>query len=171
MDDPCLAAPNRAAAAPSPERAGRADAPAVRLSGVSKTFETATVLRDLDLDIRRGEIHALMGQNGSGKSTTVKILSGFFDPDPGATAEVDGKPFELGSSVAAMAAGLRFVHQNLGLVDDMSVVDGALKVHGIEQLRVADASIMPRITTGNTIAPCVVIGERAAEAVKTEHRL
>ena len=55
--------------------------------------------------------------------------------------------------------------------DDMSVVDGALKVYGIEQLRVADASIMPRITTGNTMAPCVVIGERAAEAVKTEHRL
>jgi ribose transport system ATP-binding protein len=60
--------------------------PAVRLSKVSKTFETATVLRDLDLEIRRGEIHALMGQNGSGKSTTVKILSGFFETDPGASA-------------------------------------------------------------------------------------
>jgi choline dehydrogenase len=55
--------------------------------------------------------------------------------------------------------------------DDMSVVDGALKVHGVEHLRVADASIMPRITTGNTMAPCVVIGERAADAIKTEHGL
>ena len=46
--------------------------------------------------------------------------------------------------------------------DTMSVVDGALKVYGVEGLRVADASIMPRVTTGNTMAPCVVIGERAA---------
>lgn len=111
--------------------------PAIRLSGVSKTFEAATVLRDLDLEIRRGEIHALMGQNGSGKSTTVKILSGFFEPDPGATAEVDGKPFELGSSDAAMAAGLRFVHQNLGLVDDMTVAENFMvgATHGVRRLQ------------------------------------
>ena len=44
----------------------------------------------------------------------------------------------------------------------MSVVDATLKVHGVEGLRVADASVMPRVTTGNTMAPCVVIGERAA---------
>ncbi|MGF6724267.1 choline dehydrogenase [Paraburkholderia sp. GAS41] len=46
--------------------------------------------------------------------------------------------------------------------DTMSVVDGNLKVHGIEGLRVADASVMPRVTTGNTMAPCVIIGEQAA---------
>jgi choline dehydrogenase len=46
------------------------------------------------------------------------------------------------------------------------VVDGSLKVHGIDNLRIADGSIMPRITTGNTMAPCVVIGERAAEILK-----
>jgi choline dehydrogenase len=55
--------------------------------------------------------------------------------------------------------------------DPMSVVDGTLKVYGVENLRVADASIMPRITTGNTMAPCVVIGERAAEALKNDHEL
>jgi choline dehydrogenase len=54
--------------------------------------------------------------------------------------------------------------------DPMSVVDGNLNVYGIEHLRVADGSIMPRITTANTMAPCVVIGERAAEAIKAEHR-
>jgi ribose transport system ATP-binding protein len=119
------------------ESAAEHEHPAVRLSGVSKTFETATVLRDLDLEIRRGEIHALMGQNGSGKSTTVKILSGFFEPDPGATAEVGGRPFELGSSDAARAAGLRFVHQNLGLVDDMSVTDNFMvgTTRGVGRLR------------------------------------
>ncbi len=55
--------------------------------------------------------------------------------------------------------------------DPMSVVDGSLKVYGVENLRVADGSIMPRITTANTMAPCVVIGERAAEAIKREHGL
>jgi choline dehydrogenase len=54
--------------------------------------------------------------------------------------------------------------------DTMSVVDGSLKVYGLDGLRIADASIMPRITTGNTMAPCVVIGERAAELLTSEHR-
>src|ERR1700730_4593187 len=54
--------------------------------------------------------------------------------------------------------------------DAMSVVDGSLKVHGIDHLRIADGSIMPRITTGNTMAPCVVIGERAAELLKIAYR-
>jgi choline dehydrogenase-like flavoprotein len=55
--------------------------------------------------------------------------------------------------------------------DPLAVVDGSLKVYGIENLRVADGSIMPRITTGNTMAPCVVIGETAAKEIKAQHRL
>ena len=55
--------------------------------------------------------------------------------------------------------------------DAMSVVDGHLKVYGVDNLRIADGSIMPRVTTGNTMAPCVVIGERAAEILKATHRL
>ncbi len=55
--------------------------------------------------------------------------------------------------------------------DSMSVVDGQLRVYGIERLRVADASIMPRVTTGNTMAPCVVIGERASHILRTAHSL
>jgi choline dehydrogenase len=53
--------------------------------------------------------------------------------------------------------------------DAMSVVDGSLKVYGIDNLRIADGSIMPRVTTGNTMAPCVIIGERAAEILKARH--
>lgn len=55
--------------------------------------------------------------------------------------------------------------------DPDSVVDARLAVHGVGHLRVADASIMPRITTGNTMAPCVVIGERAADILRAEHGL
>jgi choline dehydrogenase len=53
--------------------------------------------------------------------------------------------------------------------DPLSVVDSRPRVYGVEGLRIADASIMPRITTGNTMAPCVVMGERAADVLKAEH--
>jgi choline dehydrogenase-like flavoprotein len=55
--------------------------------------------------------------------------------------------------------------------DSMSVVDGNLRVYGIENLRIADGSIMPRVTTGNTMAPCVIIGERAGEILKADHKI
>ena len=53
----------------------------------------------------------------------------------------------------------------------MCVVDGFLKVYGVDNLRIADGSIMPRVTTGNTMAPCVIIGERAAEIIRTQHHI
>ena len=55
--------------------------------------------------------------------------------------------------------------------DSLSVVDSNLKVYGIENLRIADASVMPRVTTGNTMAPCVIIGERAGEILRRLHKL
>jgi choline dehydrogenase len=55
--------------------------------------------------------------------------------------------------------------------DSASVVDARLRVYGIENLRIADGSIMPRVMTGNIMAPCVVIGERAAEVLRNDHRL
>jgi choline dehydrogenase len=51
------------------------------------------------------------------------------------------------------------------------VVDANLKVYGIENVRIADGSIMPPVTTGNTMAPCVIIGERAGEILKADHKL
>jgi choline dehydrogenase len=55
--------------------------------------------------------------------------------------------------------------------DEMSVVDGSLKVYGVDGLRIADGSVMPRVTTGNTMAPCVIIGERAAAMIRESHGL
>ncbi|WP_114857788.1 GMC family oxidoreductase [Azospirillum brasilense] len=56
-------------------------------------------------------------------------------------------------------------------MDDLSVVDASLAVHGIDRLRVADGSILPRVTTGNTQAPCAIVGERAAEILQRRHEL
>jgi choline dehydrogenase len=53
----------------------------------------------------------------------------------------------------------------------MCVVDGLLKVYGVDNLRIADGSIMPRVPTGNTMAPCVIIGERAAEIIRRQHQI
>lgn len=55
--------------------------------------------------------------------------------------------------------------------DAMSVVNSRLKVYGIDRLRLADASILPNVPSGNTMAPCVVIGERTAHMIKADHRL
>lgn len=71
-------------------------------------------------------------------------------------------------------ASVTFWHQTCTAkmgTDAMSVVDSNLKVYGIENLRIADGSVMPRVTTGNTMAPCVIIGERAGELLKTKHKL
>ena len=55
--------------------------------------------------------------------------------------------------------------------DEMSVVDSKLQVYGIDNLRIADGSIMPRVTTGNTMASCVIIGERAAELISQTYQI
>jgi len=95
----------------------------LRLENVSKTFSGRRVLADADLDVAAGTIHALVGANGSGKSTLIKILAGYHDPDSGARGWVSGEPIDLGSHAAATAAGVRFVHQDLGLLADMSVAE------------------------------------------------
>jgi ribose transport system ATP-binding protein len=69
---------------------------ALEVHGLSKTFGLTQVLTTVDFDVRRGEIHALIGQNGSGKSTLIKILSGFHTPDPGSTAALGGREVVLG---------------------------------------------------------------------------
>ncbi|WP_172442359.1 sugar ABC transporter ATP-binding protein [Geodermatophilus sabuli] len=97
---------------------------------MSKTFGGTRVLHDVSLDIAPGEVHALVGQNGSGKSTLIKILAGFHEADPGASALVDGRPRSLGDPDDIHDAGVRFVHQDLGLVPALSVVDNLALGHG-----------------------------------------
>ncbi len=90
---------------------------------LSKTFPGQVALNDIDIAIDAGRTHALVGQNGSGKSTFIKVLAGYHQPDEGSEAELNGEPFELGDGNAAHAAGIRFVHQDLGLVNTMSAVE------------------------------------------------
>jgi ribose transport system ATP-binding protein len=90
--------------------------------GVGKTFGASAVLQDATLVVRPGEIHALVGQNGCGKSTLIKILTGYHTPDPGMSLTVDGQVLSLPVRWrAAQDAGVSVVHQDLGLLDDLTV--------------------------------------------------
>lgn len=97
--------------------------PVLSLRNVSKTFAGTQALKDLDLDIKAGEVHALVGQNGSGKSTLIKVLANFHTPDPGSKALFNGHEFALGRRDADDGHHLRFVHQDLGLVLEMSATE------------------------------------------------
>ncbi|ROO87194.1 ribose transport system ATP-binding protein [Actinocorallia herbida] len=98
--------------------------PRLRVRGISKTFGSHRALDDIVLDVRAGELHGLVGQNGCGKSTLVKVLTGYHAPDPGGEITVDGEPLTLPvSPLAARARGVSVVHQSLGLLDDHSVVE------------------------------------------------
>jgi ribose transport system ATP-binding protein len=98
-------------------------APALVLRGVAKSFQGQWALQDVDLELHAGEVHALLGQNGSGKSTLIKILAGYHAPEPGAIALRGGVPFELGSGPQAHASGIRFIHQDLAVIDELDVCD------------------------------------------------
>lgn len=99
------------------------DEPAIELSGISKSFTGVPVLTDVSFCVRAGSLHALLGGNGSGKSTTLKILAGVHRADPGGTIRVHGTRHDARdySPATARAVGLRFVHQELGLVPDLTV--------------------------------------------------
>ena len=98
--------------------------PALRVSGIAKTFGGARALKGIDFEVAPGEVHGLLGQNGCGKSTFVKILAGFHPPDPGGRISVFGRdiPFPMPPG-AFRDYQMAFVHQHLGLVPTLSVLD------------------------------------------------
>ncbi|WP_200304648.1 sugar ABC transporter ATP-binding protein [Streptomyces adelaidensis] len=102
----------------------------LRLRSLSKTFPGTRALSDVSLDVHQGEVHALMGQNGSGKSTLIKILAGYYHADHGAQAWLDDAPVALGVVAASRHDRLRFVHQDLGLILELSAMDNLALLGG-----------------------------------------
>jgi ribose transport system ATP-binding protein len=104
--------------------------PLIQIEHLSKTFPGQRALKDVSFEIGHAEIHALVGENGSGKSTLIKTLSGFHDPDPGSVVLIDGEPLEVNSAADARRRGLRFVHQDLGLIGELSATENVGLVSG-----------------------------------------
>jgi ribose transport system ATP-binding protein len=92
----------------------------VRMTGITKSFSGIRVLHGVDFDLRKGEVHALVGGNGAGKSTLMKILQGVYTPDEGQIA-VDGNPVEIRSPHDARALGIGMIFQEFSLIPTLTV--------------------------------------------------
>ena len=135
------------------------------VTGLTKRFTGTLALDHIDFDVRRGEVHALLGQNGAGKSTLIKILAGVYEPDTG-TIRLDGHPVRPRIDPLPIA----FIHQDLGLVDWMTVAENVAVQTGyprdrlglISWRKVRGAAIDALTTMGSDINPDVAVSTLAA---------
>ncbi len=109
---------------------------AIELENITKTFGSVVANRNINLNVKQGEILALLGENGSGKTTLMNMLSGIYRPDSG-TVRINGRPVTIHSPEDAKRLGIGMVHQHFKLVDVFSAADniwiGADHVHGAEK--------------------------------------
>lgn len=129
------------------------------LRGISKEFPGVKALSNVSLDLYPGQVTALIGENGAGKSTIVKVLTGIYRPD-GGTISIEGRDIEFPNALAASAAGVTAIHQETVLFDDLTVAENIFIGHAprgrfglIDKARMNDdaAAILKRI--GAEISP------------------
>jgi ribose transport system ATP-binding protein len=94
----------------------------IEMSGISKAFSGNVVLNNVSFELKPGEIHALMGENGAGKSTMMKILTGIYKRDEG-VIKVDGQEVHFNSPQDAEALGIAVIHQELNILPDLTVTE------------------------------------------------
>jgi len=97
----------------------------LNMTGISKTFPGVIALENVDFSLKRGEIHALIGENGAGKSTLIKILTGVEHPDSG-TIELDGKLVQVRSPQYSQEIGISTVYQEVNLCTNISVAENIM---------------------------------------------
>jgi ribose transport system ATP-binding protein len=140
---------------------------ALEVSGAGVTYPGVRALKGLDIDVRAGEVHAVVGHNGSGKSTFVKLLAGQCHPTPGTRIRVAGAELPPESPLESARLGLRFVHQDLALVPSQSVTEnlglGArLGVHSLKRIhwRAERAAARSRLAElGYEVDPKALVGD------------
>lgn len=104
------------------------DAPLLQLQAINKRFPGVHALRDVQFDVRRGEVHALIGENGAGKSTMIKIVSGVYQPETG-DIQLDGQRVQFANPREAQRAGIATIYQELGLYPELSVAENIFMGH------------------------------------------
>ena len=95
----------------------------LEMQHIGKTFSGVHVLRDINIQLKKGEVLALMGENGAGKSTLIKIISGYHQPDAGGAIRVHGKPVSFQKPKDSMDAHIHTIYQELTLCPDMTVAE------------------------------------------------
>jgi ribose transport system ATP-binding protein len=100
----------------------------LRMTGIVKEFPGVRALDGVDLDVRRGEVHCLLGQNGAGKSTLIRVLTGAHQPDAG-TIHVGGEEVSLSSPTDSIKLGIAAIYQELDLVPDLTVAENVFLGH------------------------------------------
>ena len=108
----------------------------LELKDISKTFPGVKALDHVQLQVKPGEVHALMGENGAGKSTLMKILMGIYKKDPGGTILFNGQPYEVSNPKEAIDTGIAMIHQELNPIYDMTVYENIfvgreIRKHGL----------------------------------------
>ncbi|PZQ47044.1 MAG: heme ABC transporter ATP-binding protein [Rhodovulum sulfidophilum] len=142
---------------------------AIELAGISKSFGPVQANRDIDVAVRRGTIHGIVGENGAGKSTLMSILYGFYQADAG-EIRVNGIPTAIPDSHAAIAAGIGMVHQHFMLVEPFTVLENVIL--GAEDGRLLRPSLakaraeLKRLETeyGLEVDPDAVVGDLSVGA-------
>src|SRR4051794_3524846 len=97
--------------------------PVLSLRNISVSFGGVKALQNVSFEVLPGEVHCIAGENGSGKSTLIKVITGVYQPLPGAQLSFSGKPIDTMSPVAARAAGVEVIWQDLALFPEMSVAE------------------------------------------------
>ncbi len=138
--------------------------PVLHADSLSKAYGPITVLSDVTLDIRAGEVHAVIGENGAGKSTLMKLLSGHAAPT-GGTMSMSGEPVTFADAVQAEDAGIVLVHQEILLAPDLTVAQNLFLGRELSRGLSVDDRTMNRRTAeilarvGSTARPTTRVGD------------
>ena len=107
----------------------RGQPPALEMRGITKRYPGVVANDHIDLDVRRGEIHALLGENGAGKTTLMNVLYGLARPDEGRIL-LDGQVVQIAGPADAIARGISMVHQHFMLIPVLSVAENVILGRG-----------------------------------------
>ena len=159
--------------------------PVLRAEGLSRNYGAVTVLSDITLDIIPGEIHAIIGENGAGKSTFMRLLSGYIEPTEG-TLSMDGHVVHFTKPDQAQTAGIALVHQEILLASGLTVTDNLFLGRELTRRGLVDDTGMRRIAAaklaeiGCEVSPTALVRDisladrqlvQIARALLDDHRV
>ncbi|MBO1901051.1 sugar ABC transporter ATP-binding protein [Leucobacter weissii] len=136
---------------------------ALEMRGISKSFPGIRALADVDLEVRAGEVHAIVGENGAGKSTLMKILAGVYQPDRG-TISLEGEETRVSGPIDARRRGIGMVYQELNLVPDLTVAENIMlgatpsRLGFVRRRRLHDAAVAVLDAFDARVDPSAILG-------------